>query len=141
MAGMLRAEGWVVGAALNDVRHTVRNALKGLDGSVPSLLERVPEPWPQPPTYFVTNKFTQAFQDFVDTYGVPRYREINPATFTAATFPFLFGMMYGDVGHGTVLLIAGLYLVRTTRPPRAFRAGSYRLTLSFLPSRSRRRKS
>jgi V-type H+-transporting ATPase subunit a len=29
----------------------------------------------------------------VDTYGVPRYREANPALFTAATFPFLFAVM------------------------------------------------
>lgn len=35
-----------------------------------------------PPTYFRVNKVTSAFQDIVDTYGVPRYGEINPAAFT-----------------------------------------------------------
>jgi vacuolar-type H+-ATPase subunit I/STV1 len=29
----------------------------------------------------------------VNTYGVPRYREANPALFTAATFPFFFGVI------------------------------------------------
>jgi len=53
------------------------------------------------------------FQELVNTYGTPRYREINPAVFTAITFPFLFGVMYGDVGHGTCLLLGGLYLVMT----------------------------
>lgn len=52
----------------------------------------MPKPWPTPPTYFETNAFTWAFQEFVDTYGVPRYREANPALFTAATFPFLFAV-------------------------------------------------
>ena len=37
--------------------------------------------------------------------------EANPALFTAATFPFLFGVMYGDIGHGLFLLCAGLYLL------------------------------
>lgn len=61
------------------------------------------------------NKFTASFQDFVDTYGIPRYGEINPAVFTAITFPFLFGVMYGDIGHGACLFSAGLYLILTER--------------------------
>lgn len=55
--------------------------------------------------------FSSAFQEFVNTYGVPRYKEANPALFTAASFPFLYGIMYGDVGHGTIILLLGLYLV------------------------------
>lgn len=52
---------------------------------------QVPESWPTAPTHFTVNKYTYAFQEFVNTYGIPRYREANPALFTAATFPFLFG--------------------------------------------------
>ena len=44
------------------------------------------------PTY-KANAFTGIFQELVDTYGVPRYREANPALFTSVTFPFLFGVM------------------------------------------------
>lgn len=40
----------------------------------------------------------------MDTYGVPNYKEANPGLFTCFTFPFLFGMMFGDVGHGLILL-------------------------------------
>ena len=77
------------------------------------MFERVPEIWPTHPTHFETNKYTDAFQEFVNTYGIPRYREVNPALFTAATFPFLFGVMYGDVGHGTCLALIGFYLIVT----------------------------
>ena len=46
----------------------------------------------------------------VDQYAVPSYKEINPAVYTIVTFPFLFGVMYGDVGHGAVLLAVALFL-------------------------------
>jgi V-type H+-transporting ATPase subunit a len=57
------------------------------------------------PTYFKLNAFTEQFQVIVDTYGVPNYKEVNPAVFTIITFPFLFGVMFGDIGHGSLLLI------------------------------------
>lgn len=63
------------------------------------------------PTYIRTNDFTFVFQEIVNTYGIPRYQEFNPAVFNIVTFPFLFGMMFGDVAHGLVLFIFGLYIL------------------------------
>ena len=64
-----------------------------------------------PPTKYKQSTFLMQFQTIVDTYGVPKYKEINPAVFTAVTFPFLFGVMFGDAAHGTAVLIFGLYLL------------------------------
>ena len=63
-----------------------------------------------PPTYFRSNEFLAPFQQIIDTYGVPSYKEINPAVFTIVSFPFLFGVMFGDVGHGGILFAVGIFL-------------------------------
>ena len=111
VSGMLRGEGWVVKESSDDVRDAVERAHANMDSAMPSLVDLVPQPWPTPPTHFITNKFTYGYQEFVNTYGIPRYREANPALFTAATFPFLFGVMYGDIGHGLFLFCSGLYML------------------------------
>ena len=111
VSGILAAEGWIVTRAIGRARSALARAHAARDQSMPSLLEPAPLPWPKPPTYFATNSFTDAFQEFVNTYGVPRYKEANPALFTAATFPFLFGVMYGDVGHGLCLTLFGVCLI------------------------------
>jgi len=64
-----------------------------------------------PPTYIRQNEFTAVAQQVVDTYGLPRYREANPALFTIVTFPFLFGVMYGDIGHGSMVLAIGAFAI------------------------------
>lgn len=111
VAGMLRGEGWVIAEHLDEAKMCVARAHANMDLGSSALVEQVPKPWPTPPTHFTTNKFTYGYQEFVNTYGIPRYREANPALFTAATFPFLFGVMYGDIGHGMFLFCAGLYLL------------------------------
>jgi V-type H+-transporting ATPase subunit a len=41
-----------------------------------------------PPTYFKTNDVTFVYQEITNTYGVPKYSEINPSVFGIVTFPF-----------------------------------------------------
>jgi V-type H+-transporting ATPase subunit a len=65
------------------------------------------------PTYFELNALSAPFQEIVDTYGVPRYKEANPGLFTIISFPFFFGLMFGDVGHGSLVLFAGIIMVAT----------------------------
>jgi V/A-type H+-transporting ATPase subunit I len=48
----------------------------------------------------------------VQIYGTPSYREIEPTAFFAASFLAMFGLMFGDVGQGLVLCLAGYCLFR-----------------------------
>lgn len=60
------------------------------------------------PTIMKNNFFVRPFETITKMYGVPAYSEIDPTPFLAITFPLLFGLMFGDIGHGIVLIISGL---------------------------------
>ena len=64
-----------------------------------------------PPTYFKGNDVIDIPQLITNTYGVPSYGEANPAVFTIVTFPFLFAVMFGDYGHGSLILLLGTIFV------------------------------
>lgn len=53
----------------------------------------------------------RAFQGLVTNYGHPGYAELDPTPVIALTFPFIFGIMFGDLGHGLVLALLGLLLI------------------------------
>lgn len=62
------------------------------------------------PVRFEHGPFLKPFEFLVDSYGIPRYGTIDPTIFVAISFLTMFGAMFGDIGHGIVLAIAGLLL-------------------------------
>jgi V/A-type H+-transporting ATPase subunit I len=52
------------------------------------------------------------FQKLVQIYGTPAYEEVEPTAFFAISFLLMFGLMFGDLGHGLVLFSAGYLLFR-----------------------------
>jgi V/A-type H+-transporting ATPase subunit I len=54
--------------------------------------------------------FFRPFEMLVSSYGLPEYKFIDPTIFVAISFLIMFGMMFGDVGHGLVLCVIGWLL-------------------------------
>jgi len=95
--------GWSPAAAVAPLA----DRLRPLGGAVVAL------PLPrglEPPTLVAAGGATGAFQRLVDTYATVPYADLNPSVFAGLAYVVMFGMMFGDVGHGLLLLVAGLLL-------------------------------
>jgi len=73
----------------------------------PDLLKTI-----RPPTELKNNRIFRPFEALVRMYGLPSYNEIDPTAFVAITYFIMFGIMFGDIGQGAVLLTGGLLLIK-----------------------------
>ncbi|RLI14933.1 MAG: hypothetical protein DRO43_02710 [Candidatus Hecatellales archaeon] len=62
------------------------------------------------PTLLVNPKPIICFEKLVSSYSLPSYYEIDPTLIMLVTFPIIFGFMFGDMGHGLVLLVGSLLI-------------------------------
>ncbi|KAK6026232.1 V-type ATPase subunit family protein [Ostertagia ostertagi] len=104
------AECWVPLVHLDEVKAALERGAETSGSTVQPVLNVLESP-EEPPTYNRTNKFTEVFQGIVDSYGIATYQELNPAPYTIISFPFIFACMFGDLGHGLLMFLCGLYFV------------------------------
>ncbi|XP_063376956.1 V-type proton ATPase 116 kDa subunit a 1-like isoform X1 [Cydia fagiglandana] len=126
----LIAECWVPALDLETIQLALRRGTERSGSSVPPILNRM-ETLEDPPTYNRTNKFTSAFQNLIYAYGVATYREVNPAPYTIITFPFLFAVMFGDLGHGALMAAFGFWMCYKEKPLQAKKIDSEIWTIFF----------
>ncbi|MDF5581233.1 V-type ATPase 116kDa subunit family protein, partial [Vibrio parahaemolyticus] len=67
------------------------------------------------PTKLKNNWLFKPFEMLVKMYGTPAYNELDPTPFLSLSYMFLFGMMFGDLGQGFVILLAGLLVGRKSK--------------------------
>ncbi|KAM9220333.1 V-type proton ATPase 116 kDa subunit a 3 [Dugong dugon] len=135
----LIAEAWCPTRDLPTIQQALQESSSEV--GVSAVVHRIPCR-DMPPTLIRTNRFTASFQGIVDAYGVGRYMEVNPAPYTIITFPFLFAVMFGDVGHGLLMFLFALAMVLAEDQPavkaaqneiwRTFFGGRYLLLLMGL---------
>jgi V/A-type H+-transporting ATPase subunit I len=71
-----------------------------------------PPPGASPPQVLNNPGWLKPFELFARALGVPASDEADPTPLLAIVVPLLFGYMFGDVGQGLVLVLAGLWLSR-----------------------------
>ncbi len=98
--------GWVPEGKADDLIKKLQK-IESVEVSVSSGVDEVKL---SPPVKLKNCFLTRPFQFYTEMYGVPKYKEIDPTSFIAFTYVLLFGIMFGDVGHGLCIIIAGLLM-------------------------------
>lgn len=78
---------------------------------------QTPEPheFEQVPTKISEGPLVSPFQSLVGQYGLPQYGEFDPGLLFALSYTLMFGMMFGDVGHGSVIVALAILFARKSR--------------------------
>ena len=70
----------------------------------------------------------------MDSYGIAKYQEVNPGLFAGITFPFLFAVMFGDIGHGFIIFLAAVFMILNERKWARAQLGEVTSDFSFAPA-------
>jgi len=77
-----------------------------------------PDEFKQTPSYIARPQWLHPFQQLIRNYGVPSYREFEPSWFFTLSYILMFGIMFGDVGHGATIIFIGWLI--SSRWPKVF---------------------
>jgi len=88
-----------------------------IDGGPARCVARFAEPpaGATPPSLLANPPWVRAFERFARMLGQPGQDEADPSVLVAVLAPLLFGFMFGDVGQGAVVAVAG-WLLRKRVP-------------------------
>ena len=109
--------GWLPSEKKEEVTKTLMEATEGRcylewhtphKGGDPEVPQQVPVQMKNP-------EALRPFQSLVENYGIPTYGSIDPTPMVAVFYLAMFALMFGDVGHGVVVLLIGLIGIRMSR--------------------------
>ena len=122
--------GWVPTRRLGELQPLLQKATEQSGSPIPASIE-LDEVQSPPPTFIETNEFTEAFQLFNDSYGYANYDEVNGGAFYCM-YPFLFGIMFGDIGHSFIYLLVAIAIFKLyPKLKKAIQNDLFQALLSF----------
>ncbi|MFP4267408.1 MAG: V-type ATP synthase subunit I [Spirochaetaceae bacterium] len=102
--------GWIPKERMEEVSRAIMGSCEGkcrIEWHNPADTKD-PEVSHSAPVQMHNPKFLGPFQKLVENYAVPAYGTVDPTPFVAVFYLAMFGLMFGDVGHGGVVFLAGL---------------------------------
>ena len=102
---------WVTGWTSDVTGAALRRALDSCDVRYILRLSDAPE-GTSPPLVLRNPAWARSFEVFAKMLGTPGRNESDPSEILAVIASTIFGFMFGDVGQGAVVLVAGLVLGR-----------------------------
>ncbi len=105
--------GWVPRQDFNKVSAALNEAI-----GEAFLIQKLPwtsEMKKRAPVCLKNPSLAKPFESLVNLLALPRYGHIDPTRLMALFLPIFFGMILGDVGYGTLLLLITLLLLRKYR--------------------------
>ena len=107
--------GWIPVALFEELKKRILKATSGkvlVEQVDPKDIKEVRSGILKIPILFNNPMLIRPFERLTTLYGTPSYEELEPTVFLAVSFLLLFGMMFGDVGHGAILCALGYYVFR-----------------------------
>lgn len=81
-----------------------------------SIFAEEPQPGENVPVSITLPPFVRPVQLLINMYGLPPYDFFDPSPYLMWGFYLFFGICFGDVAYGLILLLASLYLMKRTKP-------------------------
>ncbi|WP_440953529.1 V-type ATP synthase subunit I [Methanococcoides sp. FTZ1] len=67
------------------------------------------------PIEYNNPKVTRPFQEIMDLYARPKYKEIDPTALIFISFPLFYGMILGDIGYALILLTLAMVVKKVVK--------------------------
>jgi V/A-type H+-transporting ATPase subunit I len=121
--------GWVPDSEAAAVARKIQDLSRGCCVVETNSADQLPAD--QVPVLLRHSCLLRPFELLVAGYGLPGYRDIEPTLFVAITYMLMFGMMFGDIGHGAVLMLGGLGTILKGKSRKVRDVGTLLLLAGF----------
>ena len=103
--------GWLPTSKKQTLESGIISITKGrcyLEWSDPRDIKKEKNKNPDVPVEMKNPKFLSPFEMLVRNYAIPEYGTVDPTPIVAVAYLLMFGLMFGDVGHGFIVFLTGI---------------------------------